>query len=84
MILFSCRLMSVSFARWALTALLFFVGSMRGQTLAPGAIEGRVINSRTGEYLVRARVSVENTNLETFTNTGGQYRLKMCRPELAS
>ena len=76
MIFFSCRLMSVSFARWALTALLFFVGSMWGQALAPGAIEGRVINSRTGKFLGRARISVENTNLETFTNTGGQYRLK--------
>lgn len=66
---------SFSCARWALTALMFFVGSLRAATLAGGTVEGRVINSRTGEYVERARVTVESANLETFTDSGGQYRL---------
>jgi iron complex outermembrane recepter protein len=38
-------------------------------------IEGRVINARTGDYVERARVTVEGTALETFTDTSGHYRL---------
>ncbi len=40
-----------------------------------GTIEGRVSHTRTGDYVERARVTVEGTSLETFTDTGGQYRL---------
>lgn len=42
---------------------------------ASGTIEGRVLNGRSGEYLVRARVTVDGTGLETFTDNGGQFRL---------
>ena len=38
-------------------------------------IEGRVVNPANGEYLERARVTVEGTALETFTDTAGFYRL---------
>ena len=48
---------------------------LHGQALATGTIEGRVFNPRNGEYLERARVTVEGTNLEAFTDSGGQYRL---------
>jgi iron complex outermembrane recepter protein len=34
-----------------------------------------VTNAQNGDYIERARVTVEGTNLETFTDTGGQYRL---------
>ncbi|MBM3854745.1 MAG: hypothetical protein FJ399_16595, partial [Verrucomicrobia bacterium] len=42
---------------------------------ATGAIEGRVFNPSTGEYLERARVTVEGTALEVLTDSLGQYRL---------
>ncbi len=42
---------------------------------ATGTIEGRVLNTRNGEYLEKARVTVEGTRIETFTDATGQYRL---------
>src|SRR5688572_28224150 len=45
------------------------------QSVATGTVEGRVLNLRNGEYLERARVTVEGTGLETFTDSSGQYRL---------
>ena len=38
-------------------------------------IEGRVSNARTGEYLENARITVEGTTLEAFTDRSGAYRL---------
>jgi len=61
---------SVAFLCFALLAAL-----APGQTAATGTIEGRVFNPANGEYVERARVSVEGTTLETFTDSGGQYRL---------
>ncbi len=40
-----------------------------------GTVEGRVLNLRNGEYLERARVTVVGTQLETFTDNSGYYRL---------
>jgi TonB-dependent receptor len=40
-----------------------------------GTIEGRVVNSRTGEFLERAQITVEGTAFETFTDSDGYYRL---------
>ena len=45
------------------------------QSAASGTIEGRVLNARNGEYLENARLTVEGTSLETFTDTDGSYRL---------
>ena len=45
------------------------------QSVAVGIVEGRVLNLRNGEYLERARITVEGTGLETFTDSSGQYRL---------
>ena len=45
------------------------------QTLSSGTIEGRVLNTRNGEYLENARVTVDGTGLEAFTDSSGQYRL---------
>ena len=42
---------------------------------ATGAIEGRVLNSDSGEYLELVRLNVEGTALETFTDAAGRYRL---------
>jgi TonB-dependent receptor len=41
---------------------------------ATGTVEGRVTNPATGENVEFARVTVEGTALETFTDAAGQYR----------
>src|SRR4029434_10846492 len=43
--------------------------------LASAVIEGRVLNSAKGEYVGNARLTVEGTLLETFTQADGTYRL---------
>ncbi len=45
------------------------------QSAASGTIEGRVFNPGNGEYIERARVTIEDTALETFTDSSGQYRI---------
>ena len=58
-----------------LLGLLSLVPSLKAQTTPSGTIEGRVSNPRTGENIERARVTVEGTLLESFTDSSGQYRL---------
>ena len=48
--------------------------------LAPGAITGRMINERTGEYIERAQVRIEGSDQEVFTDTDGYYRLARVAP----
>lgn len=45
------------------------------QEAATGTIHGRVLNATNGQYLNNARVTVEGTSLETFTNEFGDYTL---------
>ena len=59
----------------ALAACMLWSASLFAQAAATGTIEGRVLNPATGDYLEKARVTVEGTTLETFTDAGGQYRL---------
>lgn len=42
---------------------------------AAGEVAGRVLNVGTGRYLNNARVTVDGTTRETFTNEFGEYRL---------
>ena len=42
---------------------------------ATGTIEGRVLNARSGEYLEKARVTLEGTAREAFTDSAGQFRI---------
>jgi iron complex outermembrane recepter protein len=65
---------------FALAGLLAFAFRSAAQTAATGAIEGRVMNARNGEYVERARLTVEGTALETFTGDGGQFRLTNVPP----
>ncbi len=65
---------------WFLLGLLAFglafpTGILRAQQLSTGTIEGRVANAATGDYVELARVTVEGTAIETFTDSSGQYRL---------
>ena len=59
----------------ALAGLLFFPTPSSAQSPASGTIEGRVVNTRNGEYLERARVTVDAAGLEAFTDSAGYYRL---------
>ncbi|MGH7958844.1 MAG: carboxypeptidase regulatory-like domain-containing protein, partial [Opitutaceae bacterium] len=40
-----------------------------------GSVEGRVLNLTSGQYLNNARITVEGTSLETFTDSAGRFRL---------
>ena len=44
-------------------------------TTAAGSIEGRVFNATTGANLERARLTIEGTQIETFTDDDGRFRL---------
>ena len=54
-------------------AFLWFIPGLQAQP-ATGIIEGRISNPATGEYLERARITVEGTALETFSDSDGNYR----------
>ncbi len=45
------------------------------QAAATGSIQGRVMNAANGMYLNNARVTVEGTSIETFTNEFGDFSL---------
>ena len=71
---------------WWLCATIGLLASVlqtAAQTTAPGLIEGRVLNVRSGEYLSGARITVEGTALETFTDSDGNYRLVNVPPGTA-
>ena len=55
-------------------------GTLSGRVQNGGSIEGRVFNPATSEYLENARVTVEGTTSETFTDSGGKYRLTNVPP----
>jgi iron complex outermembrane receptor protein len=50
------------------------VAPLAAQT-ATGSIEGRVTNPATGTIVERARIAIEGTALETFSDADGYYRL---------
>ncbi len=56
-------------------SVFLFAASLEAQRSSSGTIEGRVFNPATNEFLENARLTVEGTGLETFTDVGGQYRL---------
>ncbi len=49
--------------------------AVSAQSTGTGSIEGHVANVRSGEFLERARVSIEGSTLEAFTDSSGQYRI---------
>ncbi|MBI5693277.1 MAG: TonB-dependent receptor [Verrucomicrobia bacterium] len=67
----------------AFTLLLFAGGHAVAGEAAPagrgapatGAVIGRVLNTTSGNYLNNARVAVEGTNLEAYTDENGDYQL---------
>jgi iron complex outermembrane recepter protein len=74
----SCMHLSLS-ACALVRALLLLVGFFLAPWLsaAPdetGALSGRVMNSASGAFLGRARVTIEGTQLEALTDSSGEYR----------
>lgn len=51
------------------------VGNLLAQAANTGSIEGRVFDAARGEYLENARITVEGTSIEAFTDAGGFYQL---------
>src|SRR6185369_11174922 len=49
--------------------------SLHAQTAATGAIEGRVFDSRRGTYLEKARITIDGSKQEAFTDSTGGFRL---------
>ena len=68
-------LLHVTRTLFAIAGLMLLADVASAQPAATGTVEGRVLNTRNGEYVERARVTVDGTGLETFTDTGGQYRI---------
>jgi len=58
--------------RFSLTLLLGALTTAHAQST--GSLEGRILNTGTGEYLENARVTLEGTALEALTDNLGQYR----------
>ena len=57
-----------------LIASLALPSAASAQTTANGTIEGRVLNTRNGEFLENARITIEGTALVVLTDATGQYR----------
>jgi iron complex outermembrane recepter protein len=52
----------------------FCLTSLPAQSARTGVIEGKVFDAGRGEFLENARITLEGTAQETFTEAGGQYR----------
>lgn len=76
--------MNASFKSICACTLVFGFGSMAARVLAQvsagGTIEGRVVNSISGNHLENARVRVEGTSLQALTNSAGEYRIHNVPP----
>jgi len=59
----------------ALLGLWLAAGAPLAAQAATGSIEGRVTNPATGTIVERARITVEGSTLETFSDADGYYRL---------
>ena len=57
-----------------LALLLLLIAPLTAADSTTGIVEGRVSNPATGEFFERARITVEGTSLEAFTDTSGFYR----------
>jgi hypothetical protein len=60
---------------WIALALASTAATYAANDYPMGTIEGRVLNTATGEYLAKARLTVAGTSLEIFSGTSGEFRL---------
>ncbi|HVU33794.1 MAG TPA: carboxypeptidase regulatory-like domain-containing protein [Opitutaceae bacterium] len=59
----------------ALGAALSCLAGLAATPASTGTIQGRVVNGANGNYLSKARITVEGTAIETFTDDYGNYTL---------
>ncbi len=57
------------------TSIFVLATLLDGQTVSTGTIEGRVFDTRRGQYLEKARITIDGSQRETFTDGAGQYRM---------
>jgi iron complex outermembrane receptor protein len=69
---FDCLRLSALFA----VAVFAANASTAAEESATGIVAGRVLNATNGTYLNNARVSVEKTSIEAFTNDAGEFQLR--------
>ena len=63
------------FARWlAVLTATVLAATVVAQNPATGSIEGRVFDAGRGGYLERARLTLEGTTQEAFSDSSGYYR----------
>ncbi len=72
--LISLRISFPAAARAFFALAVLFSLSLRAQTAATGTIEGRVYDAGRSGYLEKARLTIEGTGLQAFTDESGQYR----------
>lgn len=60
--------------RWLASLAFALVVALPAFAQTTGEITGRVLNVGTGRYLNNARVTIDGTSRETFTNEFGEYR----------
>lgn len=65
--------MGVHFGAWLVASFVLLTAA--AQTAGTGGVEGRVLNTSSGNYLAHARISVDGTTLEVATNDKGEYTL---------
>src|SRR4051812_5860668 len=58
-----------------LASVVLFASSAFAQPAATGVIEGRVLNVTSGDYLNNARVVIEGSSTDAFTDRFGHYIL---------
>ncbi len=68
-------LRSARLAGFCAAALVVLLAPRASAQPATGSLEGRISNPATGEYTELARVTVDGTALEAFTDSTGTYRL---------
>lgn len=52
-----------------------FANTLPAQDSGTGSIQGRVYNVGSGKYLNNAKITVVGTNIETYTNEFGEFRI---------
>ena len=58
-------------SRWLFVLAALLLANLSAQPAGSGTLSGRVTDATTGLALGGARVSVDGTSLEAFTNTSG-------------
>ena len=69
------RITPLAFSLVFLALALLGAPALPAAETVTGTIEGRVFNPANGEYIERARLTIEGTSIEAFSETGGNYRL---------